>query len=119
MGKMRPRGFQRGKGDYLKKRLIFFAVLAALLCFAVPAVASPPGAVLSIEAMSFDMSNTAGVYTQEAAIVAVPAVEPIESGQANYNGYAYLVPLLIVPLLVIAISGRGIANGRKERRRWV
>jgi len=129
MVKMRPRRFQRGKGDFLKKRLIFFAVMAALLCFAVPAVASPPGTAPMFEAMSFDMSNTLGVYTQEAAIVTAPA-----SSEPDL-AYGYIALGLALVITVIAMlaylmrgnasqvmrerNGRGIANGREERRRWV
>jgi len=123
----------------VKKFFTAFLVVCALLCFALPAVASPPGASLMLEALGSELGIDLGYGIQEAApvfgVTSAPAFAPyfetvIERETSLVN---YVISIAIAATLAGLMSGafyfyaqatylrrsRGIANGNAGGRRWV
>jgi hypothetical protein len=119
------------------KKPVFFLVVLALLCFAMPAIASPPPGLPALEA-SGPIASTAYTFpTQEVAPFVAVAPGSLEG--ANFvSASALKASVLLVAIfatvamlagLMHAASsashrlginrGRGIANGAAGGRRWV
>jgi hypothetical protein len=120
----------------VKKEIFFIAVALALLIFAIPAVASPPVALPTIEAVG-PVAYMAPVVVQEVApaIGVTPLLyeSPSIAQAVTPEGFAVLALILFIataPTLAglmreVSSSGkrlrsdRGIANGFTGGRRWV
>lgn len=125
-----------GKGRYQVKRIfaVFLAVVALAFLSALPAVASPPGALPALEVLDL-VASIGPVYT-----IQEPA--PIVDAQVSSAIAPYFVSLgretILYSVMTIAIaamlaglmrgalssgmrlrSDRGIANGYRGSRRWV
>ena len=119
-----------------KKVFLFFTLaLAALLCFAVPAIAGPPEGPAAFLAMSQAAAPLAADVVQELApSVGVEAPQVLASNFGNGLETA-IISLLIATVATLAylMSGasitdaqakyvrrsRGFANGNAGGRRWV
>ena len=68
----------------MKKRMVFLLALVALLCFAMPAIASPPVDWPSLEAIGPVASVASGYIVQELAPVVAVAPDNLRTSQVLY-----------------------------------
>ncbi len=116
--------------------LIFTMALAALLCFAVPAIAGPPEGSAAFLAMSQVAVPLAADIVQELApVIGVESPQILASSFGNGFETAIFYSLIIATVATLAylMSGasmndaqakyvgrlRGFANGNTGGRRWV
>ena len=125
----------------MKRVLVLSLIMAAtLLCFAMPAIASPPTRISEIEAFG----PAANIYSVVALEIAQPIIAATSPGIAlisafvagrisstsPFNTFIYAIAAVLVGLMpgayvfIAALykrmrRSRGIANGQGEARRWV
>ena len=136
----RARAAYRAERRNMKRKFIIFLVLAvALLCFAMPAIASPPAKISAIEAFG-PVANISTIIAQEYArpvvatvpgivLYALPLIERISS-----VAYISILVFAIAAVLAALMSGaaslfialykyvgrsRGFADGQAKAPRWV
>jgi hypothetical protein len=123
----------------VKKFFTALMVVCALLCFALPAIASPPGSSAVAMALGPELGIDLGYSIQEAApIVGVnsaPASAPyfVTVNERETSSIYSIVGIAIAATLALLMSGagffyaqdkyvgrsRGFANGSAGGRRWV
>jgi len=120
----------------MKRIFVLLLALAALLCFAMPAIASPPGGLPTLEVSSLVADIAPAYLAQEVAPVIAAAPAFAESATTFVSASA--LEASIGSLLIIATaamlaglipkassfilrlrSERGFANGTAGSRRWV
>ena len=131
--------YSAGKEFDVKKIFVFFLAVAALLCFAMPAIASPPGGLPVLEALGPVAAYAAPAISLERApiIAAAPNVESattFESVSALETSIATLLIIATVATLAGLMYGaaksgiaksyyvgrtQGIASFSAGSRKWV
>jgi hypothetical protein len=125
----------------MKRIFIFFLAITALLCFAMPAVASPPVVLSDLEvlgpALGIYQASPASLEVAPGAIdsggsaLVVTYFETVQTRESNPS--IHYVNFGTVPVLANLMSGvyfnialekymgnvRAVANGSKGSRRWV
>jgi hypothetical protein len=117
------------------RRIFILLLAAALLCFAMPAIASPPGALPALEAVGPVASVAYLTPAQEAPVVAASssiAESALSGGPASaLEASIYIVLSIAIAATLAGLmrgatspsdrlgTERGIANGFAGGRRWV
>lgn len=86
----------------MKRIFVFFLALTALLCFAMPAVASPPGGLPALEAVGPVAVLASGYVAQEAAPIVAVAPGLSLSSATSFASIALALRVSIIALLIVA-----------------
>jgi hypothetical protein len=84
------------------KRIIVLLLAAALLCFAMPAIASPPGPLPSLEALGPVAASASSYVAQEVSPFVAAAPGILQSAQVNF--FDSIAPETQVLIIGIAIA---------------
>jgi len=92
------------------KRIVFLAVVLALLCFAMPAIASPPGGLLALEVSSLAVGMPSVYVAPEVAPVVAIALGIAESA-TSVSASALEASILLIVIFATVAMLAGLMRG--------